>query len=254
MAKDSSDDIRFMSDEDLVAGAKKGQGTAFDEFHNRHAAKMFRVAHRITRNREDAEDAVQECFLNAFIHLKAFDGRSKFSTWLTRIATNAALMKLRKNRGSREVRMEDPVEAPGFHTEDAPADSSLNPEECFAKSEREAILRDAVARLRPSIRKVIEVHQLQECSLSETSEVLGISLAATKGANVSRAGRAAQGKGTAGCDSRDRVLGNPSGKRCFFSGVAMTKRMAFLDWYQILRLHYQSLMFEVIRYALWLTR
>lgn len=181
MAKDSSDDIRLMSDEKLVAGAKKGQGTAFGELHNRHAAKMFHVAHRITRNREDAEDAVQECFLKAFIHLKTFDGKSKFLTWLTRIAINAALMKLRKNRASLEVRIEGPVEAPGFHTEDALADSSLNPEERFAKSEREAILRTAVARLRPSIRKVIEVHQLQECSLSETSEVLGISVAAAKG-------------------------------------------------------------------------
>jgi RNA polymerase sigma factor (sigma-70 family) len=179
-AKDSSDDIRLMSDEDLLTGAKKGQGTAFDELHNRHAAKMFRVAHRITRNREDAEDAVQECFLKAFLHLKAFDGRAKFLTWLTRIAINAALMKLRKNRASREVRIEDPVEAPGFHTDEL-ADSSLNPEERFAKSEREAILRDAVARLRPSIRNVIEVHQLQECSLSKTSEVLGISVAAAKG-------------------------------------------------------------------------
>ena len=79
-----------------MAVAKKGRGTAFDELHNRHGAKMFRVVHRITRNRQDAEDAVQDCFLNAFIHLKSFDGRSRFSTWLTRIATNAALMKLRK--------------------------------------------------------------------------------------------------------------------------------------------------------------
>ena len=71
IAKDSSDDIRFMSDENLVAVAKKGQRTAFDELHNRHAGKMFRVAHRITGNREDAEDVVQECFLSAFIHVKS---------------------------------------------------------------------------------------------------------------------------------------------------------------------------------------
>src|SRR5215469_11896096 len=89
-ARDSSDDPCLISDEELVAAAKKGQRTAFDELHNRHAPKMFRVAHRITRNREDAEDAVQECFLKAFVHLKAFDGRAKFLTWLTRIAMNAA--------------------------------------------------------------------------------------------------------------------------------------------------------------------
>jgi RNA polymerase sigma factor (sigma-70 family) len=179
-AKDSSDDIRFMSDENLVAVAKKGQRTAFDELHNRHAGKMFRVAHRITRNREDAEDAVQECFLSAFIRLKAFDRRSTFLTWLTRIAINAALMKLRKNRASREVPVKDLAETPDLRIEDTLADSLPNPEERLAKSEQEAILRDAIAKLRPSLRKAIEVYQLQESSLHETAEMLGISIAATK--------------------------------------------------------------------------
>jgi len=178
--KDSSDDIRVMSDENLVAVAKKGRRIAFDELHNRHARKMFRVAHRITRNREDAEDAVQECFLNAFVHLETFDGRSKFSTWLTRIAANAALMKLRKSRVSREVSVKGPAEAPGFLIEDVLADSLPNPEERLAKSEQEAILRDAITKLRPSLRKAIEVYQLQESSLHETAEILGISLGATK--------------------------------------------------------------------------
>ena len=178
--KDSSDDIRVMSDENLVAVAKNGRRLAFDELHNRHGRKMFRVAHRITRNREDAEDAVQECFLNAFVHLESFDGRSKFLTWLTRIATNAALMKRRKNRASREVPVKGPAEAPDFLIEDALADPLSNPEERLAKSERETILRDAIAKLRPSLRKVIEVYQLQESPLPETAEILGISIAATK--------------------------------------------------------------------------
>ena len=179
-AKDSSDDTRLMSDENLVAVAKKGRQIAFDELHNRHAGKMFRVARRITGNREDAEDAVQECFLSAFIHLKAFDGRSKFLTWLTRIATNAALMKLRKNRTSREVPVKDPAEVPDFRIEGTLADPLPNPEERLAKSEQETILRDAIAKLRPSLRKAIEVSQLQESSLHETAEILGISIAATK--------------------------------------------------------------------------
>lgn len=179
-AKGSSDDTRLMSDENLVAVAKKGKRTAFDELHNRHVGKMFHIAHRITGNREDAEDVVQECFLKAFIHLKRFDGRSKFSTWLTRIAINTALMKLRKSRTSRQIPINDPAETAHFRIEDALADSLPNPEEKLAKSEHEAILRDAVAKLPPSLRQAIEVHKLQECSLSETAEVLGISLAAAK--------------------------------------------------------------------------
>ena len=107
----SSHDPQVLGDERLVAAAKMGHTAAFDELCRRHAEKIFHVAHRITRNREDAEDAVQESFLREFIHLKSFDGRSRFSTWLTRIAINSALMSLRKNRRSREIPMEKPIES-----------------------------------------------------------------------------------------------------------------------------------------------
>ena len=77
---------QFMSDEALVTGAKMGHGSFFDELHERHRERMFWVAHRITRHREDAQDAVQESFLSAYVHLKKFDEKARFSTWLTRIA------------------------------------------------------------------------------------------------------------------------------------------------------------------------
>jgi RNA polymerase sigma factor (sigma-70 family) len=173
------DEHHLASDARLVAFAKKGDKAAFDELYKRHAEKMFRATRRITRNREDAEDAVQECFLNAFVHLKSFDGRSRFSTWLTRIALNAALMKLRKNRCRREVPTEESVEESDLLPENLLPDPSLNPEERYAKCEREAILRDAVAKLRPGIRKAVEI-QLQDCSLDETAEILGISFLAAK--------------------------------------------------------------------------
>jgi RNA polymerase sigma factor (sigma-70 family) len=161
--------------------AKMGHRTGFDELHKRHAAKMFRVAHRITRHREDAEDAVQESFLNAYVHLKNFEERARFSTWLTRITSNAALMKVRKNRLSREVPVEEPADPLEFRPVDRLKDSSPNPEEICAKGELHAILRDAVAKLRPTLRKAVELYQLQECSLHKTAKVLGISVAATKG-------------------------------------------------------------------------
>jgi len=104
----TSDAAQFLSDEALVASAKMGLGSFFDELHERHSERMFWVDHRITRHREDTQDAVQESFLSAYVHLKKFDERARFSTWLTRIAINAALMKIRKNRVSREVGVEDP--------------------------------------------------------------------------------------------------------------------------------------------------
>lgn len=176
----SSHDLSVVSDERLVAAAKIGHKGAFDDLYQRHAEKMLRIAYRITRNRQDAEDAVQECFLNAFLHLKNFDGRSRFSTWLTRIAMNAALMKLRKNHASREVPIDESVETSELRAEQQLSDFSPNPEECCTKRERKAILRDAITKLRPSIRKAIEIHKLQERSVEETATVLGISVSAVK--------------------------------------------------------------------------
>ena len=174
-----SDDLNAVSDERLVAVAKMGHAVAFDELCKRHAEQMFRATHRITRNREDAEDAVQECFLNAFVHLKSFDGRSRFSTWLTSIAMNAALMKMRKNRARREIPTGEPVAIYELRAEHRLADPSPDPEERYARSEQDAILRDEIAKLRPTIRKAVEI-QLQDSSSYETAEILGLSLTAVK--------------------------------------------------------------------------
>jgi RNA polymerase sigma-70 factor (ECF subfamily) len=171
----TSEAAQFMSDEALVAGAKIGHGSVFDELQKRHGERMFRVAHRITRHREDAQDAVQESFLSAYVHLKKFDERARFSTWLTRIATNAALMKIRKNRVSWEVGVEDCADAIEL------SDSLPNPEQICARTEQRAALKDAIAKLRPTLRSVVELYDLQECSLHETAETLGISVAAAKG-------------------------------------------------------------------------
>ena len=87
----------------LVAAAKARDARAFELLVKRHERKIFSMAHRVTRNREDAEDVVQQSFHKAFIHLKRFEGKSLFHTWLARIAINEALMLLRRNRGLQEV-------------------------------------------------------------------------------------------------------------------------------------------------------
>ena len=169
------------SDSHLLSAAKKGDQAAFGQLFERHSKKIFHSTLRITRNREDAEDALQDCFLSGLLHLNDFDGRSQLSTWLTRIAINAALMKLRRNRYSREVPMEftdeEGKERPRLHL----IDSSLNPEETYTQRERAMLLRDALGSLRPRVRAAIEICQLQECSVRETARKLGISTAAAKG-------------------------------------------------------------------------
>src|ERR1700748_3328422 len=86
------------SDESLITVAKQGLHIAFEEVCNRYSKRVFATVYRITKNREDAEDAYQEAALRAFVHLKSFDGRAKFCTWFTKIAINSALLSLRQKR------------------------------------------------------------------------------------------------------------------------------------------------------------
>jgi RNA polymerase sigma-70 factor, ECF subfamily len=173
-------DLRAWSEKQLIAAAKGGERAPFGELCERHMKQVFGVTRRIMPNREDAEDALQDCFLNAFVHLKDFDGRSRFATWLTRIAINAALMKLRKNRGVQEVPMDEPN--PSFEpvAQREFRDDAPDPEESCSARERREILNTAILGLRPRARRVVELHQLQEHSLTETAQILGISTAAVK--------------------------------------------------------------------------
>ena len=164
----------------LIAAAKKGHGAAFGILCERHAEMILRVTFRITRNREDAEDAVQDALMSAFVHLTDFDERSRFATWLTRIAINSALGQLRKKRGIREIPIDEPSPALESRPHLEIPDRAPNPEENYRLRQRREIVCAAVGRLRPRTRKVVEVHQLAEFSVKETAQLLGISMAAAK--------------------------------------------------------------------------
>jgi RNA polymerase sigma factor (sigma-70 family) len=173
-------DLRAWSEEQLIAAAKTGKRAPFGELCERHIKKVFRIIRPITRNREDAEDAVQDCLLNAFTHIKDFDERSRFTTWLTRIAINAALAKLRKNHRKREIPMSDPNPPGELEQHNEIPDDAPDPEETYRLRERREILNTAILGLQPRSRRVVELHQLQEHLLSETAQILGISTTAVK--------------------------------------------------------------------------
>jgi len=173
-------DLRAWSEKQLIAAAKSGRTAPFGELCERHMKQVSCVTRRIARNREDAEDAAQECFLSAFVHLKDFDGRSQFVTWLTRIAINAALMKLRKNRGAREVPIDEPNPSYEPVAQREFRDDAPDPEESCSLRERREILNTAISRLRPRARNVVELIHLQEHSIGETAQILGISTGAVK--------------------------------------------------------------------------
>src|SRR5437016_10707911 len=101
--------IRREDEHLLVAAARAGDAAAFEELVNRYEGKVFRLTRNITGNHEDAEDAMQDAFLNAYAHLQDFHGDSRFYTWLVRIAANEALMRLRKRRPN-QFSLDEPIE------------------------------------------------------------------------------------------------------------------------------------------------
>lgn len=170
-----------LSEKQLLTDAKRGKPGAFEALCHTLTPRLFKIALRITQNREDAEDAVQDSLMRAFIHIKTFQGNSAFSTWLTRIVMNSALMIRRKNRNAREVSADD------LHKPGLPAlhlqvpDRAPNPEQRYVARERKTILLQAVRKLRPRMREVVEIVQFQELPIRETARVLDISVAAAKG-------------------------------------------------------------------------
>jgi RNA polymerase sigma-70 factor (ECF subfamily) len=168
------------AEEQLVAAAKGGDEGAFEIIFNRHQRKIFMLALRYARIREDAEDIVQQTFQKAFLHLRTFEGKSSLSTWLTRIAINQALMLLRSRRGLREVLIDDSSgdEEATFAWE--LADASPDPEASYLLSEKTQILSAAMRQLRPGMRKAIELRELGELSNRDTAARMGVSIAAVK--------------------------------------------------------------------------
>jgi len=178
-----ADTIEFAdsaTDQDLVARAKDGDEKAFETLVKRHRRKVLALALRYTRVREDAEDVVQQTLQKAFVYLRNFEGKSSFSTWLTRIAINEALMWLRKARALCEVPLNHSVNDEGARPGVDVADATPDPEATYLRQEETRTLSMAIERLAPSIRIVLELKELRELSARETAQHLGLSLSAVK--------------------------------------------------------------------------
>ena len=163
----------------LVSAAKKGDTAAFEELVNRSERRIFRLAQNITQNREDAEDVVQSAMMNAFLHLDSFHGDSRFSTWLTRIVVNQALMLLRKRKPS-VFSLDEQIETESESIPREIADWGPSPEQRFSEQELKDILSAALSQLSPSTRIVFQLRDMEELSTEETAETLGISISAVK--------------------------------------------------------------------------
>lgn len=163
----------------LVTAAKSGDTASFEELVNRYERKIFRLTMNITRNREDAEDAMQDAFMKAYSHLNTFQEGSRFYTWLVRIAANEALMRLRKRRPN-QFSLDEPIEGDEDVIPREIEDWGPSPEQRYAQSEMREILNGAMDDLQPDFRVVFVLRDVEGISTEETAGVLGISVAAVK--------------------------------------------------------------------------
>jgi RNA polymerase sigma-70 factor, ECF subfamily len=169
--------IALRTDDDLVQAARSGDHEAFDELCRRHAQAVRQRILAIVRHQEDAEDALQETLLRAYANLGQFRQSCKFSTWITAIGINSALMLIRKRKTRREADMG--LNGTEGSTWDV-TDQAPDPERCVAKRQMILLLRKKIQALSPKMQEVVTSYYGNDYSLQEAADALGISVAAVK--------------------------------------------------------------------------
>jgi RNA polymerase sigma-70 factor, ECF subfamily len=176
----------LLQTKNLIAAARSGSSAAFAELREIYAPRVYRKLVTITRNREDAEDALQDTFLRVYMALHTFEERSSFYTWVTRIAINSALMILRRRRTRSEVSFDSPGETeeaiPGIEFRD----TGPSPEHICVHRQSYACVLRSIWSLQPRLRQVIQMRMMNGCSIREIARALDISEAAVK-SRLSRA-------------------------------------------------------------------
>jgi RNA polymerase sigma-70 factor (ECF subfamily) len=166
--------------DDIVSTARAGSSEAFHELHGLYCRRLYRTIVAIMKNPQDAEDALQDTFLRAYLAIHKFEGRSNIYSWLTRIAVNSALTILRKRRARVEVlfgsHVDGQLETLLFEVKD----SSPNPEEAYELDQRRLETLRAIGRLDPHLQAPIGMQLTHGSSMREISRALNITQAAAK--------------------------------------------------------------------------
>jgi RNA polymerase sigma-70 factor (ECF subfamily) len=170
----------FIQREPEIKTPHAGSTAAFDELQRMYSARLYRTIFRITRNREDTEDALQDTFLRAYVALQHFEGRSSIYSWLTKIATNSALMILRRRRSRPEAAAVSSLDEEGGYGPMHLKDSAPNPEQMCDMRQRCKHLSYAIRKLEPKLRAPIELQLAGELSMNDIAETLNLSIAAVK--------------------------------------------------------------------------
>ena len=170
----------------LVRRAVEGDREAQETLFMKYRSRLYRLALRLLHSKEDAEDAVQDAMLSAYRNIGTFEGRSLFSTWLTRIVVNAALVRMRRQRARPELFLQDVSPEEQVSMDAKCIDTRPDPEQEYASVETRLLVEDALQDLSPSIRFAFQLRELQDLSNAEAAEVAGIELGAFK-SRISRA-------------------------------------------------------------------
>jgi RNA polymerase sigma-70 factor (ECF subfamily) len=168
-----------LADDELVNQAKGGDRDAFSELMRRHYKATLSLASSILRNRTDAEDEVQNAWCKAIEHIQQFQGDAKFSTWMTRIVVNQCLMRLRHFRRARLLYMEDLLPLDERSTFEL-RDHSPTAEQQLGRTQAAKVVHHEIGRIPPLLRKVMVLRDVEQRSMNEVAENLGISVAAAK--------------------------------------------------------------------------
>lgn len=167
-------------DDPLVSAARLGSYEAFEHIQRKYSRRLYMTALSITKIPQDAEDAVQDTFMRAFVALPEFEGRSTIYSWLTRIATNCALMILRKRRVRSEVSIEPHDDESDNRAQFEIADTAPNPEQICDMRQRQGRLACAMRGLDPVLRMPIQIQMTRGLTVKQIGRTLDISEAAVK--------------------------------------------------------------------------
>ena len=171
----STDHDETVRDEQrLIRLGLKGNQAALEALFARHSGALYQSALKLLGNPEDAEDALQEGMLSAFKNLRRFEGRSKFSSWLTRIVINAALMRLRSQRSRPTVSADEPLGEAELTLAEQLADPAPDPERLYARQELRRLLDRNLTELPPDMRTAVLLRDIEGLSTQEAAEALGV--------------------------------------------------------------------------------
>jgi RNA polymerase sigma-70 factor (ECF subfamily) len=169
------------SERNLIQAGQRGDAQALNLLFHRHQRTLFHLALGIMGNAQDAEDALQDGLLSAFRNLKSFEGHSQFSTWLTRVVINAALMRRRRQAIRPGAAAVEPTSGDEIPIAERLVSKGLNPEQLFGRLEIREIIKDHIDELAPVLRTAFVLRKVREYNTSETAKMLRVSEEALKG-------------------------------------------------------------------------